>query len=190
MILQGRLFLWWSRIESPSLKSITLQMWSNDSTSQTNFSDHVIGTVTQIDEQLSPAEMETNFIKIPVTVNKLENGTIIELKFSGKVTGLLFPNPNRIVVRVVATMFDMIDGEPIEQDLRYLEWITFDGATRADHESLNFRAIDLEPRSVTIVWNDLAFADRKRCLQLCYMNDGQNIYPERSDSKRIECVNM
>ena len=50
------------------------------------------------------------------------NGTITEVRVPGNVSGILIPNSNFIIVRVLAST--SANGEPLDQDLRFLRWKT------------------------------------------------------------------
>ena len=61
--------------------------------------------------------------KTAVTVDTNSAGaTITEVKVPGNVTGLLIPNTNRITVRILGSVQN--DGEPLVQDLSYVQWKT------------------------------------------------------------------
>ena len=66
------------------------------------------------------AGFEEEAIKLSSPTNT--NVTITEVRVPGNVSGILIPNSNHIVVRVLAST--TLDGEPLKQDLRFLSWKT------------------------------------------------------------------
>lgn len=103
----------------------------------TAFSDHVVGTIRNIDEFETWDDVSNDLTNIPATTNIYPNdekidsitqttdsdtnsSSITELRVNGNVTGILIPNTHEIVVRVLVPIVDE-DGE-LSQDTRYVEW--------------------------------------------------------------------
>uniref|UniRef100_W4VR48 Putative neural cell adhesion molecule l1 n=1 Tax=Corethrella appendiculata TaxID=1370023 RepID=W4VR48_9DIPT len=113
-----------------------------------------------------------------------QNITITEVRVPGNVTGILIPNSNRIVVRVLGSLSD--DGEPLDQDLRFVQWKTIDWTTKNPDTIHKFQATDIEAHSIKFTWNNfLASEEQNQCLQICYKNMNEDFIVRTS--KTIEC---
>lgn len=107
-----------------------IQFLHNDTMNPTIFSEHIVGTTKFINEIHNQRDIEGDLVKIAAktnvyanaTVGDIGNATITEIRVAGNVTGILIPNANRLVVRVLVPVFDE-DGE-VYQDMRYVEWRT------------------------------------------------------------------
>lgn len=141
MHLDNGIFIWWPKIDD--IPSLTLQFWQNNSINFDNFSGEIIGSTQIINEFQNIKDIEENLGKLTATTNaypssalsmdsnqsmskdsttlkNVENGTITEVRVSGNVTGILIPNANQIVVRVIVPVFD--GDERIFQDTNLVEW--------------------------------------------------------------------
>lgn len=123
-------FIWWPKEEDVNATAYVIQFLHNDTTNPTVFSEHIVGTTKLINEFRNQHDIEGDLVKIAAktnvytnaTVGDSENATITEIRVAGNVTGILIPNANRLVVRVLVPVFDE-DGE-LYQDMRYVEWRT------------------------------------------------------------------
>lgn len=127
---QSGLFIWWPKENDINVTTYIIQFLHNDTTNPTVFSEHIVGTTKLINEFHSQNDIEGDLMKIAAKtkvyvnafVGDIENATITEIRVAGNVTGILIPNANRLVVRVLVPVFDE-DGE-VYQDMRYVEWKT------------------------------------------------------------------
>uniref|UniRef100_A0A2M4A6F4 Putative neural cell adhesion molecule l1 n=2 Tax=Anopheles triannulatus TaxID=58253 RepID=A0A2M4A6F4_9DIPT len=111
--------------------------------------------------------------------------TITRFKVAGNVTGILLPNVHSVMVRVLGSIAP--DGEPMEQDLRYVPWKSIDvAAPRAD--AINrFQASHIDARSVQFTWSRfIATKLPNRCLHLCYKNVNYDVF-HRGGTGHLEC---
>lgn len=130
MFCQNGLFIWWPKVDEVNATTYIIQFWHNDTTNPTVFSEHIVGTTKEINEFHGQHDIEGDLLKIAAKTNvysnaavgDTENATITEIRVAGHVTGILIPNANRLVVRVLVPVFDD-DGE-VQQDMRYVEWKT------------------------------------------------------------------
>uniref|UniRef100_A0A182MWJ9 Ig-like domain-containing protein n=1 Tax=Anopheles culicifacies TaxID=139723 RepID=A0A182MWJ9_9DIPT len=77
--------------------------------------------------------------------------TVTQVKVAGNVTGILLPNIRSVMVRVLGSVAP--DGEPMVQDLRYVEWKAIDtDAPRTDAVN-KFQASHIDARSVQFTWS-------------------------------------
>lgn len=121
-----------------------VQFWHNDSTNPTVFADQIIGTTAPLDEYQTWQEIERVLGKIAATTTAFNstypnyaldfdlglppvkrrdeatmNVTITEVKVAGNVTGILIPNSNRVIARVLGVK----RGETIdEQTVKFVQW--------------------------------------------------------------------
>uniref|UniRef100_A0A182VYL2 Uncharacterized protein n=1 Tax=Anopheles minimus TaxID=112268 RepID=A0A182VYL2_9DIPT len=111
--------------------------------------------------------------------------TITQVKVAGNVTGILLPNIRSVKVRVLGSVAP--DGEPMVQDLRYVEWKAIDtDAPRTDAVN-RFQASHIDARSVQFSWSRfVATKTINRCLQLCYKNVNYDV-TMRGGSSRFDC---
>lgn len=130
LFCQNGLFIWWPKEEDVNATAYVIQFLHNDTTNPTVFSEHIVGTTKLINEIHNQHDIEGDLVKIAAktnvyanaTVGDIGNATITEIRVDGNVTGILIPNANRLVVRVLVPVFDE-DGE-LFQDMRYVEWRT------------------------------------------------------------------
>ncbi|XP_035780269.1 uncharacterized protein LOC118460234 isoform X1 [Anopheles albimanus] len=111
--------------------------------------------------------------------------TITRFKVAGNVTGILLPNVHSVMVRVLGSIAP--DGEPMDQDLRYVPWKSIDvAAPRAD--AINrFQASHIDARSVQFTWSRfIATKLPNRCLHLCYKNVNYDVF-HRGGTGHLEC---
>jgi hypothetical protein len=113
------------------------------------------------------------------------NVTITEVMMDGNVSGILIPNSNRVIVRVLVSV--MPGGELVEQDLRYLHWKTIDWSTNKPVAVVNFRETGIEPNNLQFSWQAIGDADNL-CLNICYKNMGQDFIPVRGTA--VDCEEM
>uniref|UniRef100_A0A182XWB4 Uncharacterized protein n=1 Tax=Anopheles stephensi TaxID=30069 RepID=A0A182XWB4_ANOST len=111
--------------------------------------------------------------------------TVTQVKVAGNVTGILLPNIRSVKVRVLGSVSP--DGEPMVQDLRYVEWKVLDtDAPRTDAVN-KFQASHIDARSVQFTWSRfVATKAINRCLQLCYKNVNYDV-TMRGGSNRFDC---
>lgn len=116
-----------------NVTSYLIQFQSDD---PINFTEHVIGTIKEIDEFHTWTDVAEHLTTISAVTNvkheitgsasKTKNGTahspklITELRVDGNVSGVLIPNTVEVIVRVLVPVIDK-DGELI-QDARFVEW--------------------------------------------------------------------
>ncbi|XP_058055584.1 uncharacterized protein LOC131206994 [Anopheles bellator] len=95
--------------------------------------------------------------------------TVTRFKVAGNVTGILLPNVRNVMVRVLGSIAP--DGEPMEQDLRYVQWKMIDVAAPRTDAINRFQASHVDARSVQFTWSRfIATKLVNRCLQLCHKN--------------------
>uniref|UniRef100_A0A182RNC5 Uncharacterized protein n=1 Tax=Anopheles funestus TaxID=62324 RepID=A0A182RNC5_ANOFN len=111
--------------------------------------------------------------------------TVTQVKVAGNVTGILLPNIRSVMVRVLGSVAP--NGEPMVQDLRYVEWKAIDtDAPRTDAVN-RFQASHIDARSVQFTWSRfVATKTINRCLQLCYKNVNYDV-TMRGGSSRFDC---
>ncbi|XP_055618473.1 protogenin [Toxorhynchites rutilus septentrionalis] len=113
---------------------------------------------------------------------------ITQIKVHANVTGILIPNARKLVVRILGSVAS--DGEPLQQDLRYIQWKTIDSSIRPVDTVNRFQANHIDSRSVQFIWNRFIAADLiNRCLMLCYKNVNHDVFL-RGGSNRVNCLNI
>lgn len=141
MYFTSGIFIWWPHDNHPTVPWYTIQFWHNDTNNPTIFSDEAIGTTVALSDYAASEDVEMHFVKISAITNVHPysqttmamngdkansiaghglNETITEVRVAGNVTGILIPNTQRIVARVLIPI--MYNGEPIYQDTRYVQW--------------------------------------------------------------------
>ncbi|XP_058118986.1 uncharacterized protein LOC131284066 [Anopheles ziemanni] len=111
--------------------------------------------------------------------------TVMRVKVAGNVTGILLPNMRSVKVRVLGSIAP--DGEPLQQDLRYVLWKTIDTAAPRTDAINRFQASHIDARSVQFTWSRfVATKAVNRCLQLCYKNVNHDVIL-RGGSSRFDC---
>lgn len=117
------------------------------------------------------------------------NITITEVRIPGNITGILIPNTNKIVVRVIATITD--HGKVFEQDYSLIEWKTFDFSDGGrNREFYEIKEVKVESRSIAILYNSVQSNQdlKNRCMKICYETmSAENLI--RSE-KKIDCKDM
>jgi hypothetical protein len=126
------------------------------------------------------ASDKANAVHPPVT-----NVTITEVIMDGNVSGILIPNSNRVIVRVLVSVLP--GGELVEQDLRYLHWRTIDWSSDKPLAVMNFRETGIEPNNLQFSWQAIGDAEN-RCLKICYKNMDQHFIPVRGTA--VDCEEM
>lgn len=162
----GGIFIWWPSLANLNPKHCLIQMWHNDTSTPTKFSNQIVGTVHELDLFSQWVDIQPKLVKISATTNiypqmeyvarekrsfaanakrypTLEGGSaqlletdilkdltsknfppnnvaITEVKVPGNVTGILLPNTNKIIVRVLVPIEDG-DGV-LNQDTSFVEW--------------------------------------------------------------------
>lgn len=129
------IFIWWPKVEHINVTAYLIQFKGDETTT---FSDHVVGTIRNIDEfetwnevsndlthipattNIYPNDVKDEAMRAPPTENDKKTSSIVELRVNGNVSGILIPNTHEIVVRVLVPVVDE-DGE-LDQDMRYIEW--------------------------------------------------------------------
>uniref|UniRef100_A0A182P6L8 Ig-like domain-containing protein n=1 Tax=Anopheles epiroticus TaxID=199890 RepID=A0A182P6L8_9DIPT len=111
--------------------------------------------------------------------------TVTQIKVAGNVTGILLPNIRSVMVRVLGSVTP--DGEPMVQDLRYVEWKMIDTEAPRTDAVNRFQASHIDSRSVQFTWSRfVATKAINRCLQLCYKNVNYDV-AMRGGSSRFDC---
>ncbi|XP_058813868.1 protogenin [Topomyia yanbarensis] len=119
---------------------------------------------------------------------KFRQVLITQVKVSGNVTGILFPDTKNIVVRILGSVAP--DGEPLKQDLRFVQWKTIDSSIRRPDTVNRFQANHVDARSVQFTWSRFIATDLiNKCLTLCYKNVNHDVFI-RGGSNRVNCVNI
>lgn len=95
----------------------------------------------------------------------LGSSKVTEVKVSGNVTGILIPNTQKVIVRVLGSMEP--DGEPLRQDLRYVPWKPVELNSAMPKTRL---LIESEARSIKVTWNNFELEHENTCLEVCYKN--------------------
>lgn len=187
----NKILIWWDEVGEKT-ESFTLQFWNNKSTNPAMFSDQVIGSYIQLDEYKCSSnwsEISLYLEKIPATTNIIVddinnenlNMTITEVKIPGNVTGILIPNTNKVIVRVLATITD--NGVVLEQDNRFVQWKTIDWSLNNGMSKLRLSMI--EARSVLVSWSSFGPNDNIKCI--CYKNVNEE---DKIRGEKIICKNM
>lgn len=147
----------------------------------------MIGSYIQLDEYKCSSnwsEISLFLEKIPATTNVHttdEDMTITELKIPGNVTGILIPNTNKVIVRVLATITE--NGQVIEQDNRFVQWKTIDWSLNNGMSKLRLSMI--EARSVMVSWSSFGSNENVKCI--CYKNVNEE---DKIRGEKIICKNM
>lgn len=126
------IFLWWPVPEVP-LTSFIIQFWYNGTSSTSNQillkNEAVCSFHPWIGPHILFSEVSNTLQKIPIvtrtyaSTDPSENVTITEVRVPGNASGILIPNSEQIVVRILGTV--QADGELMnDQDLKYLSWNT------------------------------------------------------------------
>ncbi|XP_038114256.1 uncharacterized protein LOC6044854 isoform X1 [Culex quinquefasciatus] len=119
---------------------------------------------------------------------RIRQVSISQIKVPGNVTGVLIPNTNKLVVRILGSVSP--DGEPMVQDYRYIQWKTIDAAHRPPDTVNRFQTEHLDARSVQFTWSRFIATDAiNRCLMLCYKNVNHDVVI-RGGSNRVNCLNI
>lgn len=110
---------------------------------------------------------------------------ITEVKVAGNVTGILIPNTQKVVVRVLGSM--ETDGEPLNQDLRYVPWQRVELNSVMPKTRLQ---VEPEARLIHVNWSNIEVADAHEltCLEVCYKNVIHDFI--HRGGKTIECRKM
>ncbi|EDS36837.1 conserved hypothetical protein [Culex quinquefasciatus] len=88
---------------------------------------------------------------------RIRQVSISQIKVPGNVTGVLIPNTNKLVVRILGSVSP--DGEPMVQDYRYIQWKTIDAAHRPPDTVNRFQTEHLDARSVQFTWSRFIATD-------------------------------
>ncbi|XP_055527115.1 protogenin isoform X2 [Wyeomyia smithii] len=113
---------------------------------------------------------------------------ITQIKVSGNVTGILIPDKKSVIVRILGSV--ALDGEPMKQDLRFVQWKTIDLSIRRPDTINRFQANHIDARSVQFTWIRFIATDLlNKCLMLCYKNVNHDVFI-RGGSNRINCLNI
>lgn len=133
-------------------------------------------------------DVEKDLIKISAQA-KIIKSTVTEVRVPGNVSGILIPNSNTIIVRVLASTTP--DGEPLDQDLRFLRWKTINWTTKKAEITKKLVITEIESRSVTLTWDKLKDDDdqSEQCNALCF----ENVNPDmviRSGGTQLTCEIM
>ncbi|XP_062535649.1 uncharacterized protein LOC134204852 isoform X2 [Armigeres subalbatus] len=113
---------------------------------------------------------------------------VTQLKVPGNVTGVFIPNTKNVNVRILGSTAE--DGEPMVQDLHYIQWKTIDTSVRRPDAVNRFQTSHVDVRSVQFTWSRFIATDLlNKCLMLCYKNVNHDVFI-RGGSNRINCVNI
>lgn len=228
MFASNGIFVWWPKVEHTNVTAHLIQFKSNETTA---FSDHVVGTTRDIDEFETWNDVSGDLINIPAVTNVYPyneddasdtiiptttsaastNATgakktisIIELRVSGNVSGILIPNTHEIVVRVLVPVIDD-DGTELQQDMRYVEWkkvrcnnifciiyklirLSINIFLHFEHFSLSlvqiedFSGNEAKFKIYSIGSNQITFKSKDSaitCVRICYKSNGDKICDER-----------
>uniref|UniRef100_A0A087Z666 Neural cell adhesion molecule l1 n=1 Tax=Anopheles darlingi TaxID=43151 RepID=A0A087Z666_ANODA len=145
----------------------------------------MIGAAKQQHQHQQQQQQESSESQRSGNARQHQQITITRFKVAGNVTGILLPNVHSVMVRVLGSISP--DGEPMEQDLRYVPWKSIDvAAPRAD--AINrFQASHIDARSVQFTWSRfIATKLPNRCLHLCYKNVNYDVF-HRGGTGHLEC---
>lgn len=106
---------------------------------------------------------------------------LTEVKVAGNVTGILIPNTQKVVVRVLASMEP--DGEPLQQDLRYVPWQPLELNLALPKTKLQVTA---ETKSIKVSWSEIEKEKDEPCYEICY----KNVVLINRGGKLVECRKM
>ncbi|XP_053697825.1 uncharacterized protein LOC128744681 [Sabethes cyaneus] len=119
---------------------------------------------------------------------KLHQMLITQIKVSGNVTGIFIPDKKSVIVRILGSV--ALDGEPLKQDLRFVQWKTIDSSIRRPDTVNRFQANHIDARSVQFTWIRFIATDLiNKCLMLCYKNVNHDVFI-RGGSNRINCLSI
>ncbi|XP_021712907.1 uncharacterized protein LOC5567074 [Aedes aegypti] len=150
----------------------------------------------QIFESLTGTQMDLEMAGANVGIaghhdkheTKYRQVLITAMKVSGNVTGVFIPNTNSLNVRILGSV--TADGEPLQQDLHYIQWKTIDSSIRRPDAVNRFQTNHVDARSVQFTWSRFIATDlANKCLTLCYKNVNHDVFI-RGGSNRINCVNI
>ncbi|XP_065076985.1 uncharacterized protein plum isoform X2 [Ochlerotatus camptorhynchus] len=141
----------------------------------------------------TPLDLETAAGNVGVTGQdkhdiKYHQVLITQIKVPGNVTGIFIPNTKNLNVSILGSVAP--DGEPMLQDLHYIQWKTIDSSIRRPDAVNRFQTNHVDARSVQFTWSRFIATDlMNKCLTLCYKNVNHDVFI-RGGSNRINCVNI
>lgn len=169
----------------PDLKPsyFIIQLRQDNTTKPIIFHDNIIGTCITINED-NITEIQSNLIKINIksdinVTNQTSTSMIItQIKVPGNVTGILIPNAMKLMVRVLGSLSATFNV--LQQDLKYINWTTFDESIRNMLPPSEMKLISAESRKIRIEWNILQTNMEIKCFNICYKmkNDSLLIGPK------------
>ncbi|XP_031623954.1 uncharacterized protein LOC116341177 [Contarinia nasturtii] len=200
MFSPSGIFIWWSKKLINATKYI-IQFQSDEMTS---FSNQIVGTTQHIDYYQSWNDTVGDLTNISVTTNiypytelddyddrttqtdnnemKTNSKMLTELRVDGNVSGILIPNTHEIIVRVLVPIIDD-DGELI-QDVRFVEWKKIEDTSR---RMTKFKIWSIGINQITFQSMD----PRLRCVQICYLMDGEQICDDKSiENSFVDVVSL
>ncbi|XP_058467789.1 protogenin [Malaya genurostris] len=143
-------------------------------------------TGTQLD--LESYNSNTGIDNYSKNDKKYRQVLITQIKVSGNVTGILIPDTKNAVVRILGSISP--SGDPMQQDLRFVQWKTIDSSIRRPDTVNRFQANHVDARSVQFTWSRFIATDLiNKCLMLCYKNVNHDVFIRRG-SNRVNCQNI
>lgn len=110
---------------------------------------------------------------------------IFQVKVYGNVTGILIPNSQRIIVRVLGSTEP--DGHLFPQDLKFVPWTTVELDEAAPKTKL--KIVEAWARSIRMEWTPLEDNSLpNNCMEVCY-KDMINDFMQRG-GRTIDCRKM
>lgn len=117
--------------------------------------------------------------------NKIKFTFKSQVKFAGNVTGILIPNTQQVVVRILGTIEP--DGELFKQDLKFVPWSTVELSTLAPKSKI--KIIEVEARSFMFNWTRLEDNNpQSHCVEACHKNVLDDLIQRGRNT--IECRKM
>uniref|UniRef100_A0A336MHG5 CSON015462 protein n=1 Tax=Culicoides sonorensis TaxID=179676 RepID=A0A336MHG5_CULSO len=108
-------------------------------------------------------------------------GTISQVKVTGNVTGILIPNPQNLIIRVLGSTEP--DGSLFPQDLKYVPWTSAELDEATPKAKLNI--LETHARSIRIGWTPLGdnlLSDK--CMEVCHKDIIQDFMQR---SRPLDC---
>lgn len=211
------IFLWWPMPEVP-VTSFIIQFWYNGTSPKSNQiilkNEAVCSFHPWIGPHILWTDVSNTLQKIPIvtrthpSLDPLENVTITEVRVPGNASGILIPNSEQIVVRILGTV--QANGElMMDQDLKYLSWNTVSSirkhsdnltkslihpqidssSTKIQHQEGLLEVVKTESRSITVTWSGFNEKDDiDLCLEICHQPRQQFI--DRGAVRSVNCMPM
>lgn len=123
------IFVWWPQGFGMNVTHLTIEFQQIDRQEQPpRFTSEIVGTRTTSIDNLTWSEIELKLVNIPVqSINgddphQKSNSSITRVRVPGYTTGLLIPNANQVMVRVIWPVIDLDSGTELMQNNQYLQW--------------------------------------------------------------------